>query len=452
MRCVPQAAAGGLEPGLGRDDMTTSFLSRRVSTGLRRPAVILLLGLAFLAARLSAASPITAVKAGYVVDPSTGKLLPAQVILVQGGMIKAMGPDLTIPEGAAVIDLSGYHVLPGLIDGHTHVCELISGVPGFAANYRAHYLLDTTLDRALQGVANLRSFLEAGFTTLRDMGNAGEYADIALKKALARGHFAGPRLLVAGKIIAPFAGQNVVNYDDPDYARRDYLYADTRDEMRKAIRENIQFGADWIKIVIDDQRYIYSADDVRFIVEEAKAAGFRVAAHALTERGIRHAVEGGVATLEHGFQMSDDLIREAKAKGIWLCGTELSKEAWAVYGVTQIYAGVVDRLKRAHKIGLPMAFGSDLIVDIPGYSRGAAALTITQSWIDAGIPAPDILKAMTWDAARMLGQQERLGVVKFGGAADLIAVAANPLEDIKALRNVAWVMKAGVVYKDVRTP
>ncbi len=236
----------------------------------------------------------------------------------------------------------------------------------------------------------------------------------------------------------------------PDYARRDYFYADTRDEMRKAIRANIQYGADWIKIVIDDQRYIYSVEDVRFIVEEAAAAGFKVAAHALTGRGIRNAIEGGVATVEHGFRMSDDLIRLAKEKGVWLCGTELSREAWAVYGVSTIYEPVVDRLKRAHKIGLPMAFGSDLIIDIPGYTRGAAALTILQSWIDAGIPAPDILRAMTSDAAKMLGMGASRGVLRAGAAADLIAVAANPLEDIKALKDVAFVMKDGIVYKDKR--
>lgn len=431
--------------------MTSRRLASSGPAAVRRWAVVLA-GMALLGRSLPAEAQVTAIKAGPVIDTARGALLPPQVILVEGGRIKAMGPDEAVPEGAAVVDLSGYHVLPGLIDGHTHVCEMISGVPGFSANYRAHYLLETTLDRALQGVANLRAFLDAGFTTLRDMGNAGEYADLALKKALALGRISGPRLLVAGKIIAPFAGQNVVSYDAPDYARRDYLYADTRGEMKKAIRENIHFGADWIKIVIDDQRYIYSAADVRFIVEEAAAAGLKVAAHALTEKGIRNAVEGGVATIEHGFQMPDDLIRLAKDKGVWLCGTELSKEAWAVYGVTQIYDGVVDRLKRAYKLGLPMGFGSDLIVDVPGYSRGAAALTITQSWVDAGVPAPDILRAMTWDAARMLGLQDRLGALKPGAAADIIAVAANPLDDIKALREVAWVMKAGVVSKDVRQP
>jgi imidazolonepropionase-like amidohydrolase len=399
------------------------------------------------AASLFAAGPLTAVKAGRVIDPSTGTALPAQIILIEGRLIRAIGPDVKIPKEAKVIDLAGLSVLPGLMDCHTHVCEMISGAGGFELRYRSHYLVDTTLDRALQGVANLRSFLDSGFTTLRDMGNAGEFADIALKKALRKGLVEGPNLLVSGKIIAPFAGQNVVNYDDPNYARRDYLYADSRDEMRAAVRTNAHYGADWIKIVIDDQRYIYTAEDVRFLVEEAANAGLRVAAHTLTERGVRNAIEGGVATIEHGFTMPDDVLEAAKAKGIWLCGTELSREAWAVYGSDQLYSRVIDRLRRAHRIGLPMAFGSDLIVDIPGLGRGPAALTELRSWLDADVPAPDILRAMTSDAARMLGLEKTRGVVKAGFVADLIAVAGDPLTDILTLRNVRFVMKDGVVYK-----
>lgn len=421
-----------------------------VSLRQTRPVALVLLTVLLMTAVTAgafAAGRLTAIKAGRVIDPSTGTALPAQIILIEGRLIKSMGPDVKIPKEAEVIDLTAMSVLPGLMDCHTHVCEMISGAGGFQLNYQSHYLVDTTLDRALQGVDNLRSFLDSGFTTLRDMGNAGEFADIALKKALRKGLIEGPNLLVSGKIIAPFAGQNVVTYDDPDYARRDYLYADSRDEMRAAVRTNAHYGADWIKIVIDDQRYIYTADDVRFLVEEAANAGLRVAAHTLTERGVRNAIEGGVATIEHGFTMPDDVLEAAKAKGIWLCGTELSKEAWAVYGAGEIYGRVIDRLKRAHRIGLPMAFGSDLIVDIPGFRRGPAALTLLQSWLDAGVPAPDVLRAMTSDAARMLGLEKRRGAVKAGFVADIIAVAGDPLKDILALRSVRFVMKDGVVHK-----
>jgi imidazolonepropionase-like amidohydrolase len=421
-----------------------------VSLRQTRPVALVLLTVFLMTAVTAgafAAGRLTAIKAGRVIDPSTGTALPAQIILIEGRLIKSMGPDVKIPKEAEVIDLTGMSVLPGLMDCHTHVCEMISGAGGFQLNYQSHYLVDTTLDRALQGVDNLRSFLDSGFTTLRDMGNAGEFADIALKKALRKGLIEGPNLLVSGKIIAPFAGQNVVTYDDPDYARRDYLYADSRDEMRAAVRTNAHYGADWIKIVIDDQRYIYTADDVRFLVEEAANAGLRVAAHTLTERGVRNAIEGGVATIEHGFTMPDDVLEAAKAKGIWLCGTELSKEAWAVYGAGEIYGRVIDRLKRAHRIGLPMAFGSDLIVDIPGFRRGPAALTLLQSWLDAGVPAPDVLRAMTSDAARMLGLEKRRGAVKAGFVADIIAVAGDPLKDILTLRSVRFVMKDGVVHK-----
>src|SRR5512138_3858538 len=162
----------------------------------RRLAAAFVLSVLAVAA-LSAAEPVKAIKAGHVIDPSTGTSLPGVVILVEGRVVKAAGPDVKIPKDAEIIDLAGLSVLPGLIDGHTHVCEMISGAGGFQLNYRSHYLIDTTLDRALQGVANLRSFLDSGFTTLRDMGNAGEYADIALKKSLRKGLIEGPNLLVS---------------------------------------------------------------------------------------------------------------------------------------------------------------------------------------------------------------------------------------------------------------
>ncbi len=403
---------------------------------------------AFLAAGASGAPAgpsLVAIKAGRVVDPAAGTLSPSVTILVEGRTIKAMGP-VAIPKDARVVDLSGLTVLPGLFDCHTHVCEMISGAESFSLNARGHLLFETTLDRALQGVAGLRSFLEAGFTTVRDLGNAGDFADIALRKALRRGTITGPTLLVSGKIIAPFGGQNQVTYQDPDVARRDYFYADTRDEMRKAVRENLHYGADWIKIVIDDQRYAYTAEDVAFIVAEAANGGARVAAHCLTERGARAAVEGGVASIEHGFEMSDGLLKAAKDKGVWLCGTELSKEAWAVYKFDRFYPMEIDRLKRAHAIGLPMAFGSDLIIEVPGYTRGQASLLTVNSWIEAGIPAPDTLRALTSDAAKMMAMPRR-GVLKEGNAADIIAIPGNPLEDIRALRDVRFVMKDGVVVK-----
>lgn len=392
---------------------------------------------------------VTVIKAGKLVDPKEGAVQENILILIEKDLIREVGKDITIPENAQIIDLSNYAVLPGMFDCHTHLCLMIKtqGTQGLA--FLADYLLYTTADKALQGVENARTYLESGFTTIRDVGNAGNFADMALKRAINAGKIPGPNTLVTGKIIAPMGGQHRVNFEHLDYPKNEYIEADTRDEMRKGIRLNLHLGADWIKIVIDDQRYIYSAEDIRFMVEEAAQAGVKVAAHCATDRGARNAIEGGLASVEHGFFMSDETLKMAKDKGIWLCGTDFSREVWDVYGRPQLYPKIVDRLKRAYKIGVKMAFGSDVVVEIPGHTRGSAALTLLDTWRDAEVPAKDILRALTTNAADMLDMGKIRGRIEPQMKADMIAVPQNPLENILTLRDVKFVMKDGKVYKTI---
>jgi imidazolonepropionase-like amidohydrolase len=342
-------------------------------------------------------------------------------------------------------------VLPGLFDCHSHLCEMIPVPPGaIGAGFSQYFLSETTADRALQAVANARSMLDAGFTTVRDVGNCGDWGDVAVKRAIGRGHFDGPTTLVSGKIIAPFAGQFGLNHETIDVARIDYIFADSRDEMRRGIRENLHYGADWIKIVVDDQRYRYSAEDIAFIVDEAGRAGVRVAAHCMTNTGARNAVDGGVASIEHGFPLDGETLEMMKEHGVWLVGTDFSAEVIEVYGIEAWKDEVVDRLRRAHRIGVPMAFGADIVVEVPGHDRGSAILTLLDTWLAAGVPPAEILRAMTTDAARLLELEDERGAIREGLAADLIAVPRNPLEDILALREVRFVMKDGRVVKDRR--
>jgi len=412
----------------------------------KKSIVILILTLLF---PVFLSSQATVIKAGKLVDPKEAAIQEDVLIFVKGNKVQSTGKDIKIPENAKIIDLSSSYVLPGLFDCHTHLCLMMKakGTGGLA--FLADYLLYTTADKALQGVENARTYLESGFTTIRDVGNAGHFADIALKRAINAGKFPGPNTLVTGKIIAPMGGQHFVNFEHLDYPKIEYIEADIRDEMRKGIRLNLHLGADWIKIVIDDQRYIYSAEDVRFIVEEAAQAGVKVAAHCVTEKGVRNAIEGGLASIEHGFVMSDELLQMAKDKGIWLCGTDFSREVWDVYGRPQTYTKVVDRLKRAYKIGVKMAFGSDVVVEIPGHTRGSAALTLLDTWLDAEVPAPDILRALTTYAAEMLDMTKIRGRILPQMRADIIAVPENPLENILTLRDVLFVMKDGKVYKNL---
>jgi len=319
---------------------------------------------------LPAAALVVAIKAGRIIDPGSDTTLTNQIVLVEDGKISAIGPKVAIPSGSEIIDLPQQTILPGLIDAHSHLCATVDehwDLGDFwimALQRRSGY-------RAILGAQHAREMLEAGFTTVRDVGNSGDYLDIDLQKTIRFGIVPGPTIIAAGRIIAPYGGQF---WDTPADKKLldnpEYYFADNRDELRKAVRENIYWGAGVIKIVVDGQKYSYSADDIRFIVQEAAQAGVKVAAHVQTEKGARAAIEGGVASIEH-----------------------------------------------------------------------------VDSFREGGIPPMQILKAMTIDAARLLGVDRERGSLKVGQAADLIAVAGDPTQDIDALGKVSLVMRNGSVFK-----
>jgi imidazolonepropionase-like amidohydrolase len=398
---------------------------------------------------------IIAIQVGRLVDPATGTASGDQVILVEGGLIQAVGADLAIPAGATVIDLSGQSVMPGLFDAHTHMCLNVKR-ERHAANSFFTSLLDSTGYRAIQGVANARAMLHAGFTTIRDVGNAGNYADTDLRHAIEEGLVPGPTMQNSGRIITPYGGQWQLQQEKRGIDDPEYLYADTRDELKKAIRENIYFGATLIKIVIDDQPYSYSPEDIRFIVEESEKAGVKVAAHCWTEQGARSAIAGGVASIEHGPDMPDDVLRLAKKKGVYLVGTELTEKPLYEPGdltdqeVRDLHEQFIDRLRRAYRLDVPMAFGSDVVFITDGYTRGTATLTYLENFRKAGVPARYALKMMTTNAADLMGLSQERGAIRPGLAADLIAMPGNPLDDLGALHDVSFVMKDGVVFRHDR--
>jgi imidazolonepropionase-like amidohydrolase len=392
---------------------------------------------------------VTAIKAGKLVDPETGTTSANQTIIVEGGKIKAVGPGLTVPAGATLIDLSNSTVLPGLFDAHTHMCETTS--PDNRDLFTTDILQPGSY-RAILGVVNARAMLESGFTTIRDVGNNGNYADTSLRKAIDEGLVPGPTMINAGRIIAPFGGQYHLQPERRELIAPEYLVADTRDEMRKAIRENIHFGAKVIKIVVDDQDYIYSVDDIKYIVAEAASAGLKVAAHCMTEQGARNAAEGGVASIEHGFRMSDEVLQIAKRNNVVLVGTDFPEQAAEYLGLPppiakQFHAIFIDRLKRAYKIGVTMAYGTDTFFAVEGQTRGTLAISFIDSFIEAGVPAKDTLRIMTTNAARLLGVDKRRGAIKVGLAADIIATPENPLDNLQTLKQVSFVMKDGKVFR-----
>ena len=403
--------------------------------------------LAFCAFAAAAQTNTIAIKAGKVVDPETGKTSTNQIILVEGKRIKEIGANIPIPSGAKVIDLSKSTVFPGMYDAHTHLCMTVKARRD-AGNYFFTTLLDTTAYRAIEGVANAKAMLESGFTGVRDVGNAGNYADTDLRRAIERGVVPGPTMVNAGIIIAPYGGQFHLQPEKKDLATPEYLFADSRDEMRKAIRQNIHFGATLIKIVVDDQDYIYSVDDIRFMISEAHASGLKLAAHCWTHPGAHNAAEAGVDSIEHGFRMTNEDLELAKKNNVTLVGTDFTEQMIKATGggpgEHQIW---VDRLKRAYKIGVNMAFGTDVDVELPGETRGTLAINYIDTWAEAGVPAADTLRALTINAARLLGVDKERGALKPGLAADIVATPENPLDNLQTLKKVSFVMKDGVVIK-----
>ena len=409
----------------------------------------ILMCLVYVSASMPVMAQITFIQAGKLIDPASGSIQNNINIVIEGQKIVRVTKDQRIPENARVIDLSNLTVLPGLIDSHTHLCIIYENTPngGFHNAVKLDLLNVTSADYAFNGAYNAKRMLEAGFTRVRDVGNSRNWVNTSLKHAIDKGLIPGPKVYDSGMTIAPFGGQLKVTPENESFPEKDFLIADTRDELLKAIRKNAHYGADWIKIIADGQRYRYSEDDIRSIVEEAGKAGMKVAAHCWDEPAAIAAISGGVTSIEHGMRMSDEVLQMAKDKGTWLVGTDFSKIVLNAFGYSELYPGIVDRLHRASKIGVKMAFGSDVVWEVEGYDRGSLILTLLDTWIDAGISPENILRAMTSKAAELLSLEKECGTIRESFAADIIATEGNPLENIKALNNVRFVMKSGKIYK-----
>ena len=414
---------------------------------MRRMLVLFSITILCAPSRLNA--QVTAIKAGRLVDPDTGSVVRDRVIVIEGSRIKAVGPGLAIPAGARIIDLSDVVVLPGLFDAHTHLC-LSTDRPRDNGNFFFTTIMETNAYRAIEGVANARALLESGFTTIRDLGNAGNYADTDLRRAIEDGWVPGPTIINAGRIIAPYGGQFHLQPERRELGEPEYFYADTQDELEKAIRENIHYGARVIKLVADDQPYVYSVGDFELVVEEARRAGLKVAVHAgVRDGGNPHnAIAARVASIEHGFRISDEDLELMKKNDVVLVGTDFTAEAERDAPLPAGWHKLcVDRLRRAYRIGVTMAYGTDVAFRQPGETRGTLSIAEIESWVEAGIPAPVILKALTTNAARLLGVEKERGRIEPGLAADIIATRDNPLDNIQTLKKVTFVMKEGKVFK-----
>ena len=386
-----------------------------------------------------------------LIDPEGDNASTNQTIVVENGIITAVGPNAPAPPGASMIDLSRSVVLPGLFDAHTHLCMDVN-LDRDAGSYFYTTLRDPDSYRAIEGVVNARAMLDAGFTTVRDVGNEGNFACVSVRMAIEQGKVAGPTMVTAGRILAPYGGQFHLQPDKPELAEPEYFFADTRDEMLKGVRENVHFGARVIKIVVDDQPYIYSADDIRFIVEEAAKAGLKVAAHVWTRQGAHNAAAAGVASLEHLQAIADDDLEVVKRNGMTAVFTPFPMASLQQFRTPERakadYDQQMDRLRAARRIGVSIAFGTDAIVELPGMNHGTTAIQWIDSYTTAGFSPRDILRVMTTNAAKLLGVDKERGTIRPRMAADIVATDGNPLQDINALKRITFVMKDGRVVKE----
>lgn len=394
---------------------------------------------------------ITAIKAGKVVDPATGIVTTDQIILIEGADIKAVGSNVQIPAGAKVIDLSKQTVMPGMMDAHTHLC-MNTQHKRDGGRYYFTTLLDSNARRAIQGAVNAKSMLEYGFTAVRDVGNEGNYACVEVRRSINEGLIDGPLFITAGRIIAPYGGQFQLQPDKQNLAEPEYFFADTRDEIKKAIRQNIHYGATVIKLVIDDQRYIYSVDDIKFAIEEAHAAGVKLAAHAWTAQGALNAAKAGVDSIEHAVAITDEALAIAKQNNVAIVPIPFTEIDAVLSGTPGGNKQTNERLfidpvQRAHKAGVTLVWGPDVIFNTPEWPRGKLSIDGVDEWKRTGIPNLTILQALTTNPAKVLGIDKTRGSIKPGMRADIIAIRDNPLEKIETVKDVVFVMRNGKVYK-----
>jgi len=403
----------------------------------------------------SSAGTAYVIKAGRLIDPETGTVTANQMISVKDGRIVAIGGSVTAPEGAEVVDLSGYSVLPGLVDAHNHLALTYKKVPENDVYYYT-YIQESTALRAIEAASNGMQMLSSGFTVVRDLGNNGLYADTALRQAIEQGWIPGPTLINSGIIIGGIGGQF---FPTPEMVKEhnivypEYLDADTHDEIIKAVRQNVLFGAKVIKICVDCKPYPYSVEDIKlFIKEAANAGGLRVAGHVQTQEGARRAIEAGIWSIEHDIALTDEMHKLMAQKGIWRVGTETPFMEYR--GTQAAFDRTVAGMKSAWANKVKMAFSTDADYYVPGLSRGQVVINFLKSWKAAGIPDKEILKIMTTNGYQVCDIADRRGPIRPGLPADMIAVKGNPLEDIEALRNVTFVMKDGLIFKrdGVMTP
>jgi imidazolonepropionase-like amidohydrolase len=408
----------------------------------------------------SADPPESYVRAGKLLDVRSGKMLSNQVIVIRGDRIVRVAPgdDVKIPTGAVIVDLSHSTVLPGLIDCHTHI--MLTDIDD--SHYDDILLKQSWQYRTILATLNVKADLMAGFTSMRDVETEGSmYSDVDVRNAINQGLIPGPRLRVSTRGISSTGGYGLSGYSPEVDVPIGVQTVDGVVEARKAVREQSSYGADLIKIYGTD-RYSFTPEgkevsvanftfeEIQAIVDEARLKGIKVACHAYDGPGLHYCIDAGVASIEHGIQLDDEAIKKMVAKGTYLVPT------------LYVYAGALEKIdleksdgkttrvilhetsfRKALAAGVKIAFGTDA----GPFPHGTQAIEF--EWMTRyGMTPLAAIQSATINAADLLGWADRVGSIEPGKFADIIAVSGDPLDDIKQLEQVKFVMKGGAIVRN----
>ncbi len=407
--------------------------------------------------------PLTVIRAGSVIDGVSNTVRRNLIITIRGNKISDVSDAglAIIPEGATVIDLSQATVLPGLIDAHTHI--FLQGEVPSEGGYDIQLLKYPLAFRAARATVSARRALEQGFTTIRDMETEGAgYGDVGIKMAIERGYIPGPRIFASTRAISTTGGYPLEGYAPEIEVPKGVQIVDGPVAARKAAREQLDHGADWIKVYMTHRSWMgkngelvsqptLTVEELRAIVDETHGWGKKVACHAYGGEGLQRALDGGCDSIEHGLELSDAQIAQMLKQGTWLCPT--LSVYYGDWSPADTIEGQRDRkrasdhgesFRKAHKAGVKIAFGTD-IGGIPWTEPIAQEFP---RMVELGMTPMEAIQSATSRAAELLDRKGQLGVIAPGAYADLVAIAGDPIENVKLLENVAFVMKDGKVFRN----
>jgi imidazolonepropionase-like amidohydrolase len=407
-------------------------------------------------------SSIVVIRAGILIDGKSDAPLHNQTIVIRGNHIERVSDSASVqtPAGATEIDLSNSTVLPGLIDSHTHI--FLQGEDPAQGGYDVNILKQPLSFRAARATVSARRALEQGFTTIRDVETEGAgYGDVGIKQAIEGGYIPGPRMFVATRAISTTGGYPLEDYAPELTMPKGVQIIDGPVEARKAAREQLDHGADWIKVYMTHRSWLgkngelvsqptLTVEELKAIVDEAHGWGRKVACHAYNGIGLQRALDGGCDSIEHGLEITDAQIAQMLKQGTWYCPT--ISVYYGDWEPADTLAGQRDRkraslhevsFKKALKAGVKIVFGTD----IGGMPWTEPIAQEFPRMVDLGMSPMDAVKSATSRAAQMLDMEGKIGVIAPGAYADLIAVKGDPLANIKILESVGFVMKDGKIVR-----